>query len=232
MPKAAFFFDIGHTLVTGAAQSPRRLLGTALGLNEHQTKAVGKLIMTLWAETPETISEAVASILPSHEPSLVAQEVRRIWDDQITCVREIPEATALIRRLKQAAHSVGLISNIWHPFFLGFQKSCAEIDAMTDFHFLSYRIGVKKPAQDLYQKAVDAARRQGLDPCWMIGDSYELDMAPARLAGMQTLWILCRPERERDILADILNGKREPPDGCVPELRDVFGFLQEKGYLS
>lgn len=231
MPKAAFFFDIGQTLVTGAHESPRRLLGAALSLNEDQTKTVGKLIMTLDAEDPGAVSEAIAQAVPSLDPSVVARHVRRVWQEQIVCVREIPEATALIRRLKEAGHRVGLISNIWHPFFLGFQKTCAEIDALVDFRFLSYKAGIKKPSESLYQQAVGAARRHGLDPCWMIGDSYELDIAPARQAGMHSLWILCRPERERHLLADILNGKRPAPDGCVPELKDVFGFLDERGWL-
>lgn len=231
MPKAAFFFDIGHTLVTGAEASPRRLLGTALGLNDEQTKLIGKLIMTLPAEEPQAVSEAIAKVLPSLEPFKVAREVGRVWYEQIACVREIPGATPLIRRLKEAGHRVGLISNIWHPFFLGFQKECAEINALVDFEFLSYRTGIKKPSASLYRQAVDAARRQGLERCWMIGDSYELDMAPARLAGMHSLWILCRPERERPLLADILNAKKQAPDGCVPELKDVPDFLQEKDWL-
>ncbi|ROQ92021.1 HAD family hydrolase [Desulfosoma caldarium] len=231
MPQAAFFFDIGQTLVTGAPASPRRLLGAALHLNEDQTKAVGKLMMTLNAENPETISEAMAQLLPSIERTTLAREVRRVWHDQIACVRQIPEATPLIRRLKEAGHCVGLISNIWHPFFLGFQKACGEIDALVDFRFLSYRAGVKKPSESLYQQALGAARRHGLDRCWMIGDSYELDIAPARRVGMHSLWILCRPERERPVLAEILNGNIPAPDGCVPELKDVLGFLKERGWL-
>lgn len=231
MEKAAFFFDIGHTLVTGAPQSPRRLLGTVLGLDEAQTKRVGKLIMTLPAVEPVTVGHSIAALLPRHEPDLIQREVERLWNEQIECVREIPGATELIRRLKRAGHHIGVISNIWHPFFLGFQKTCPEIHTLVDFPFLSYRLGTKKPSERLFHGAVETARAQGIQDCWMVGDSYELDIAPARRTGMRGLWILCRPERERPVLADILNGNRPAPDGCVPELVDVQGFLERRGYL-
>ncbi len=231
MEKIVFFFDIGHTLVTGAQASPRRLLGAALKLDENQTKTVGKLLMTLPATDPETVVQAVAAVLPHHDPAVIGREVRRLWDDQIDCVREIPGATSLVRRLKEVGHGVGLISNIWHPFFLGFQKKCPEIDTSADFHFLSYREGVKKPADTLFHKALEAARGHGFTRCWMVGDSYELDIEPARAAGMHGLWILCRPERERSLLADILNGVKRAPDACVPDLPALAGFLEKKGLL-
>jgi len=231
MGKTVFFFDIGHTLVTGAQASPRRLLGAALKLNETQTKTVGKLLMTLPATDPETVGRAVAAVLPDHDPTVVLGEVRRLWEEQTACVREIPGATALVRRLITAGHGVGLISNIWHPFFVGFQKSCPEIDTWADFRFLSYREGVKKPAEALFEKAVHAARLRGFDQWWMVGDSYELDMEPARAAGMRGLWILHRPERERALLADILNGTKPAPEGSVADLVDVVGFLEKRGLL-
>lgn len=231
MEKTVFFFDIGHTLVTGAQASPRRLLGTALKLDEHQTKTVGKLLMTLPATDPETVAQAVAAMLPRHDPGVVFREVRNLWDDQMECVREIPGATGLIGRLKEAGHGVGLISNIWHPFFLGFLKRCPEIHASADFQFLSYREGVKKPAEALFQKAVRAARMDGFTQCWMVGDSYELDIEPARAAGMRGLWILLRPERERSLLAHILNGTKPAPEGSVADLADVAGFLEKRGFL-
>jgi FMN phosphatase YigB (HAD superfamily) len=231
MGKTVFFFDIGHTLVTGAQASPRRLLGDALKLDETQTKTVGKLLMTLPATDPETVGQAVAAVLSNHDPVMVFREVRRLWKDQTACVREIPGATALIRRLIEAGHGVGLISNIWHPFYVGFQKRCPEIDSSAEFRFLSYREGVKKPAEALFEKAVHAARMRGFDQCWMVGDSYELDMEPARAAGMRALWILYRPERERTLLAEILNGTKPTPEGSVADLADVTGFLEKRGLL-
>ncbi|MEJ5363923.1 MAG: HAD family hydrolase [Desulfosoma sp.] len=231
MEKTVFFFDIGHTLVTGAEASPRRLLGAALKLDEHETKTVGKLLMTLPAADPETVGRAVSAVLPRHDPAMVFREIRRLWDDQMECVREIPGATALVSLLKEAGHGIGLISNIWHPFFLGFQKRCPDIDASADFRFLSYREGVKKPAEALFEKAVQAARMRGFGQCWMVGDSYELDIEPARASGMRGLWILHRPERERDLLADILNGMKPAPEGSVANLADVVGFLKKRGLL-
>lgn len=231
MEKTVFFFDIGHTLVTGAQASPRRLLGAALNLDETQTKTVGRLLMTLPATDAETVARAVSASLPTCDPAVILREVRRLWDDQVECVREIPGATRLVQRLKAAGHAVGLISNIWHPFFVGFQRSCPEIERSVDYRFLSYREGIKKPAEALFEKAFCAARRDGFAQSWMVGDSYELDIEPAQNAGIRGLWVLCRPERERDPLADILNGTKPAPEGCVPDLAEVADFFQRKGLL-
>ncbi|MBC7359024.1 MAG: HAD family hydrolase [Desulfacinum sp.] len=230
MPSKPFiFFDIGHTLVTGAAQSPRRLLGEALRLDEKQTKRVGKLLMTLPCTDPETLSDAIGRILPDHDRKRILRTVREIWEDQILCVREIEPATELIRTLKDHGCSVGLISNIWHPFLEGFRQTCSEIFRLSDFSLFSYRFGKKKPDPSVYETARRAAQEAGAGSCWMVGDSYELDIAPARKAGMKGLWILCRPERERELLVEILNGRTPRPEGCVPSLGEVLRFFEKEG---
>ncbi len=229
--KRVFYFDIGHTLVTGAAESPRRLLAAALDLNEKETKRVGKLIMTRTCTEPDDLSLVLAESLPSHDPRRIRKVVGRLWADQMECVREIPGATDVIRRIKKAGHGVGLISNIWHPFFEGFRRTCAEILRLSDFVFLSYRRKIKKPDPRLYHAAHEAARRAGYGECWMVGDTYELDIAPAREAGMKGLWILCRPEKEKPLLAEILNGRKPLPDGCVESLPGVIDFLCERKIL-
>ncbi|SMC22835.1 FMN phosphatase YigB, HAD superfamily [Desulfacinum hydrothermale DSM 13146] len=230
MPSKPFvFFDIGHTLVTGAAQSPRRLLGTALQLDEKQTKRVGKLIMTTPCTEPEVLSKAIARVLPDHPVTQIHRAVCEIWEDQILCVREIEPASELIRTLKGRGCRVGLISNIWHPFFEGFRRTCPEIIRLSDFCLLSYRFGKKKPHPSVYETGRQAAEEAGADTCWMIGDSYELDIAPAQKAGMKGLWILCRPERERELLVDLVNGRCPRPHGCVSSLEEVLDFFANLG---
>lgn len=220
MPPNVVFFDIGHTLISGAAQSPRRLLGASLNLTEKETKRVGKLIMTHPAQTPEQLAEAVGMLLPNHSPDTIRREIETIWEDQIHCVREIPGATETLARLKQAGIRLGVVSNIWHPFYLGFKNNCPNLHALLDFQILSYRQGIKKPAPELYRKAL-AAAGTAADRCWMVGDSCELDMEPAAKIGMHTLWILCRPERERALLVDLLCALKPGPDLVVESIRQV-----------
>lgn len=220
MPPEVVFFDLGHTLISGADQSPRRLLGARLNLTEKETKRVGKLIMTHPAETPEHLSEALGTLLPRHSPEVVRRAVGATWEDQIRCVREIPGASETLVQLRRAGFRLGIISNIWHPFYLGFKNNCPELHAQLDFEFLSYREGIKKPAPELYRKAL-AAADTAADCCWMVGDSCELDMEPAAKIGIRTLWILCRPERERSLLVDLLCSVKPGPDRVVESIRQV-----------
>jgi FMN phosphatase YigB (HAD superfamily) len=219
------FFDIGQTLVTGAEQSARRLLASRLRLNEKETKVVGRLIMTYYITEPGQLAGALKKILPDKEPYWLCDVVDTVWSDQITCIREIPGATSLLASLKAMGVKLGLISNIWHPFYQGFCQSYPEMAGLFDYAFLSYRVGEKKPSLELYRKAVQATGRPASE-CWMVGDTYELDMEPARKAGMKTLWILCRPERERALLVQALRGERPAPHWVVEELGEVLPYFQ------
>lgn len=219
------FFDIGQTLVTGAEQSPRKLLSSRLSLTESQTKLVGRLIMTYQCSEPGSLVRELQGILTDKDPDQLRETVEYIWSDQITCIREIPGATSLLASLKAMGVKLGLISNIWHPFYQGFCQSYPEMAELFDYAFLSYRVGEKKPSLDLYRKAVQATGRPASE-CWMVGDTYELDMEPARKAGMRTLWILCRPERERALLAQALRGEKPAPHWVVEELGEVLPYFQ------
>jgi FMN phosphatase YigB (HAD superfamily) len=219
------FFDIGQTLVTGAEQSARRLLASRLRLNEKETKVVGRLIMTYHITEPGQLAGALKKMLPDKEPYWLHDVVDTVWSDQITCIREIAGATSLLASLKAMGVKLGLISNIWHPFYQGFCQSYPEMAELFDYAFLSYKVGEKKPSLDLYRKAVQAAGRPASE-CWMVGDTYELDMEPARKVGMKTLWILCRPERERALLAQALRGEKPAPHWVVEELGEVLPYFQ------
>jgi FMN phosphatase YigB (HAD superfamily) len=44
-----------------------------------------------------------------------------------------------------------------------------------------------------------------------VGDTYANDIAPAIEAGMQTIWVLHRPEKEKSDLVRVLNGNAKAP---------------------
>lgn len=228
MKAKIIFFDIGQTLITGAGQSPRRLLGGQLGLSEKETKRVGQVIMTQWAEEPWELAQALAPILPGRDPVQIRAILETIWKEQRECVREIPGATPLLRALKADGYLLGLISNIWHPFYEGFCIACPEMAGLVDYRVLSYREGQKKPSANLYGRALVQACEPATS-CWMVGDTYELDMQPAQQLGMRTLWVLCRPEREKNLLVEILRGRMEPPDWVVESLEEILPFFVGKG---
>jgi HAD superfamily hydrolase (TIGR01549 family) len=223
------FFDIGNTLATGFEISARRVLAAGLDLSEKEMKRAGRLLMTCPGEDPAVLAGALREILPNHGPALIENALAVLWDEQYRCMTPVPGAAGLIEALKADGFRLGVISNIWHPAFLGFQRACPSIVELLDSITLSYREGCKKPSSTIYRRALESA---GADPgnCWMVGDSYELDMEPARLAGMKTLWVLCRPEREKVTVAEIINGKREKPDLVVTGMDELMDFHKEKGF--
>lgn len=227
MKPEVIFFDIGHTLVTGADQSPRRLLGSALALTEKETKQVGQLIMTHPCDEPAPLVHALHQLLPARDPHEIRDVLETIWTEQIHCVKEIPGATLLIRSLKEQGYRLGIISNIWHPFYQGFCRTFPELPDLMDHTVLSYRAGCKKPSLNLYQLALRQAG-EAASSCWMVGDTYELDMAPARQLGMNTLWVLCRPEKEKDLLAEMLRTGKKAPDWVVADIGGILPFFKTR----
>jgi HAD superfamily hydrolase (TIGR01549 family) len=225
--KTAIFFDVGQTLVTGMEQSARRILGSRLHLSEKQTRQVGRMIMTHPAEDVKSMAEALAGILPEHDPVHLLSVTEILWQEQTECVREVEGAAQLLESLKTMGFPLGVISNTWHPFYQGFCRNCRDIVDKLDHTVLSYRLGMKKPSVDLFTHAANLAD-VSTSSCWMIGDSYELDVEPSQKAGMRGIWLLCRPERERSLLAQVIRGDRQGPCWAAENLQDLLPFFQEK----
>lgn len=225
------FFDIGNTLATGLEISARRLLAARLGLSEKETRRAGRLLMTCPATDPASLAAAVGECLPSRGTAVIEAAVAAIWEEQSHCIRPVPGASALLEALKAEGCRLGIVSNTWHPAFIGFRRACPSILDLFDSVTLSYREGCKKPSADIYRKALESVRADPHDS-WMVGDSYELDVEPARRAGMKTVWVLRRPERELSALAQIINGCKEKPDLVVTGLDDLTDFHREKVFAT
>jgi len=221
------FFDIGNTLATGFDQSPRRVLGARLALSEKETKRVGRYIMTSPCNNPSSLTTGLETILPGHDPSQLRRTIEKVWEEQIECVRGIEGAAAVVGTLKAEGFKVGVISNTWHPYYDGFLKNCREIAELIDYNILSFRLGFKKPSQWVFHKAMAEAGEEA-SSCWMIGDTYELDMAPALAIGMRTVWVILHPEKELDLVGQVLRGEKGRPDFTVEKLKDIMPFLLEE----
>jgi HAD superfamily hydrolase (TIGR01549 family) len=221
---AVVFFDIGQTLVEGGAQSARRLLGSRLNLTEKETRRVGKFIMIHFCMAPASLSNTLAEMLPNHSPEIIHEAVESVWSEQEACAREISGAGPLLKSLKAQGVKLGLISNIWHPFYVGFSRNCSELASIVDYSFLSYCEGVKKPSPHMFHQALKMTGHAP-DSCWMVGDSYELDMAPAMRAGFNTLWVLRHPEREKGLLARVLRNEETRPHWIVESLDEILPFF-------
>ncbi len=227
MKRPTILFDIGNTLATAMELTPRRLWGARLGLSEKETRRAGRLIMTENTTTPAALAAALARILPGRSTEELLGAAEFLWQEQRESVREIPGAKAVIEALHGMGFRLGLLSNTWCPLFEGFQRVFDDVLELFHTVVLSYREGVKKPAREIFELA---ARRAGTptSECWMVGDSYELDMAPAMGAGMNTLWVLSAPERERNVIAWLLRGEARRPDWTVESIQETPLFFAEK----
>jgi HAD superfamily hydrolase (TIGR01549 family) len=224
------FFDMGQTLVTGAAQSTRRLVASGLALSEKETRKVGRLMMTHPATELSSLIPALKGILVDHEQRHIENILEAIWEEQVRCVKEIDGATAALRLLKAKGFKLGLLSTTWHPLFEGFCRSCPEMAELLDLFVLSYRLGCKKPSPGIFHQALEQAGAPA-EKCWMVGDSYELDVEPALAAGMRTIWVLRSPEREKALLAQVLRGEKDRPESSVVHLDEILEFFASKGWL-
>lgn len=224
MNRGAVFFDLGHTLATGLGRSVRRILGARLDLSEKDVKRVGRLVMTTPAMEPASLSASLARIIPGRSPGDIDRCIRSLWIEQEESVREVPGAARLIAALRDNGFQIGVLSNTWHPYVVGLQRRCGDLCARIDHWLLSYRIGAKKPGVTLFARALAVS---ALPPsrCWMVGDSYELDVAPAMRAGMPTVWLLVRPEAEREVLARILRGELVRPRWVSEDLQTLAESL-------
>jgi HAD superfamily hydrolase (TIGR01549 family) len=218
------FFDLGKTLVTGTERSARRLLGSRLNLSEKETSRVGKMIMTHGALNPSSLADAFGRMLPRLDSRLIQDAVQAVWSEQMHSVREVPGALDILRQLNEKGFKIGFISNTWHPFWLGFSRACPEMVNMAEYVFLSYRVGLKKPSPELYLRAVKATGEIA-QSCAMVGDSYELDVTPARRAQMTTVWLLSNLNAEKECMARALRGEELPPDWTAESLESLLQFF-------
>jgi len=221
---------MGQTLVTGAAQSPRRVVASRFDLSEKETRKVGRLIMTHPAAEPSSLAQALKDILLDHQQQHLRNGLEEVWAQQSRCVKEIDGARSVLRALKTSGFKLGLLSNTWHPLYSGFCENCPEMAELVDYFVLSYRLGCKKPSADLFRQAL-ALTGAPAGSCWMVGDSYELDIEPALAVGMHAIWLLRGPEREKSLLAQVLRGEKPRPDWAIAQLEEIPIFFLSKGLL-
>lgn len=191
--------------------------------------------MTSPCETPEALADELARVLVSRAARDVLAAVRSVWREQLEQTMLHADALDIVEYLRGRSCRLGLLSNVWPPVLEGIRAGHPGFLSSFEHRVLSCRIGLKKPDPAMYREAVAVA---AVPPhrAWMIGDSYELDMEPAMRVGMRTIWVLSRPEAERDLLARVLRGELPRPDSTVGDLAGVLGVLESltrrKGSVS
>ena len=212
-------FDIGATLVTGPPIAPNKVISQALGSITHEQ--VSGLIMT----RPTTTADDAVAVIESLAGS-ISEEAKtaiiRLWTDQHSAPTALPGAVEAVNKIKAMGLKIGLLSDIWTPYYKGVENAIPDVVSAADAVILSCESGKRKP--DLHNfNLVCSELNLAPEELVMVGDTYTHDIAPAIQSNMKTIWVLARPDREKQALLDILNGISPAPSitvddiSCVPD---------------
>ena len=222
----AALFDIGSTLVEGPSISPNKEIVRHFNLAAETAAKIGRLVMCTDFAGPSEVCDALsASGIAVDEDGV--DFVVRLWSQQETAAAQINGALEAVKFCVDSGKIVGLLSDIWVPYFRAFERACPEITALAKVKALSFRAGVKKPEPAFHQAAV---RALGVPPerILMIGDTYENDIAPAIREGMKTAWILSRAEREVPALVGVINQQLPRPDLALTFITELESELRKE----
>ena len=200
-PIQSIFFDIGDTLLFDDPPLRERLAQAAQTVGPPLDST--RLTAAFRAGEEYAVTRYVAGI-PWDEQDSLRETIARVWtaldllplDDEkwtlfatafqsVPFTRSVtPQALDLLQNLRERGFTVGAISD-WEttlPDLLAELGVLPYLDALA----VSAIVGVTKPSPILFQ---DALQQANVPPetSLHVGDWYELDVAGARAAGMQTL---------------------------------------------
>ncbi|MBF0565338.1 MAG: HAD family hydrolase [Nitrospirae bacterium] len=223
----AVFFDIGSTLVMGPDNAPHREIERIIGNPCIKARDISQIIMLEDFTDSRSVFERIKGAFNGGLPTHCEGKINDLWQRQESDALEIDGATEVVLALKRRGYRIGLISNIWSPYYRAFEKACPQITSALDSATLSFRDGIRKPDKTMYERALASISLRPHEAV-MIGDTYTNDIAPAIELGMGTVWLLSRLEHERDSLVNVINGKLAKPDltiGHIKALKDwVLGI--------
>lgn len=221
-------FDIGSTLIEGPPYGPARRLAELLALDAAAIPVLGRILFRSPFQDPRELALAVASQLRVAEPEAEAACIE-LWNAQLEEAYVLPGARELIAGLEAAGIRRAYLSNIWPPFYEHFRREFPREAAQPQF--LSFQTGLLKPDPGFFHHALRALEARAEETV-MIGDTYANDILPAIQIGLRTVWVLHRPQKERQALAGVLNGDAPAPNltlGSIAELTParlgaLFGY--------
>lgn len=218
MPERAVLFDIGSTLISGPEISPAKHISRLLGLSDEDKGKVAEVVMRRDFTCHRQVCRDLAGIFEA--PPELEKHIGRLWSEQEVAAVEIPGASGAVGRVKSLGFKIGLVSDIWAPYYRAFLRACPEIAGMVDCSVLSFKEGIKKPSREMFLRAL---RVLGVSPrdAWMVGDTYHNDLAPAMELGIKTVWVLCRPDREYPAMAGVLTGELKKPDLIIKSIEQL-----------
>lgn len=220
------FLDIGATLVTGPDSGPASRLAAALGLDHQAKQALKDRLLALPLQTPGDFAGLLVDAFGVSRHA-AEREAEALWQVQRTEARAIETASDTVLALQAAGFRTGLISNIWKPYGESVMAALPSLfagDGRCAPIVLSYETGRCKPDPAIFRHALRLAG-VAADRAVMVGDSYNEDIEPALALGMQAVWVLHRPQGEREAVAGILNGQRLRPSMTLTAIESLTPAL-------
>ncbi|MCE5324216.1 HAD family hydrolase [bacterium] len=213
----AAIFDIGATLVTGPPIAPNKIIAQLI--EGSSPTRVSDIIMKNDLKSAGQVCDALACEYGRLSDYAVS-EIHELWQSQICAAQALDGAKESVLALKARGMMIGLLSDIWNPYFESVTKALPEVVAASDAIVLSCLSGSRKP--DKYNFGL-VVKELGVEPgeCVMIGDTYTHDIRPALEMGMKAIWVLARPDREAEYIIKILNGHCLVPTATTADISQV-----------
>ena len=153
MNKPFIFFDIGSTLMDGPDFSPASRFMREMDLSRKDKEKINNFLFTENITTPEELTRRFKELIHPL-PANADKIIKKVWDAQYSEGFEIPGAMETIKKLSERGYRLGIISNIWHPYYQCFQWLFAPVMDKFEKIILSYQVGYKKPHIKIFQKAL------------------------------------------------------------------------------
>lgn len=210
-------FDIGSTLIEGPPYGPARRLTEMLGLDRSAAPVLERLLFRTPSESAEHLAQHIAQDL-GIDYALAVRECSNLWAAQLKEAYVLPGALEAVATLRVAGIDRAYLSNIWPPFYEHFRRTFS-CEAQSP-QFLSFQLGLMKPDRNFFLHALRALDTSP-ENVVMIGDTYRNDILPAIELGMKTIWVLHRPDKERDALVEVLNCAAPKPHETIRSIADL-----------
>jgi FMN phosphatase YigB (HAD superfamily) len=209
--------DIGSTLIEGPPYGPARRLAELLELDAAAARRLEPVLFETPSSSPEDLALHVARAV-NVDLTRALEACGSLWRSQLTEAFTLPGAREAIASLSEAGITRAYLSNIWPPFYEYFRRNFASEAAAPQF--LSFRMGFSKPDKRFFKAAL-AVLGVPASEVVMIGDTYQNDILPAIELGMRTVWVLHRPEKEREALVAVLNRTAPAPDRTLRSIAEL-----------
>jgi len=154
--------------------------------------------------------------------------VTAYFEPFIVCCRLIPGTREMLERLT-GTYDIGLVSNFTHPPAVDSILERLDIRRFFDVILVSGAVGIRKPHPGIFIALSD---QLGISPQELlyVGDELQSDVGGGRRAGMRTVWMTYRQQREQPSPLESFLGlpeiaKDTQPDYIIKNWMEFLGIL-------